>query len=92
MSILPLAEVRQRLSPLVASVETTHERVIISKNGRPAAVLISYDDLEGLYETLEILSDPDFAADVRAALADPERFGLDEIRNDLARRSPSGDR
>lgn len=80
---LPLAEVRDRLSPLVGSVESTHERVVITKNGRPAAVLLAYDDFESLQETLEILSDPDAVHEVRAALAEPERFTLDDIRRDL---------
>jgi antitoxin YefM len=84
---LPLADVRDRLSPLVNSVETTHERVVITKNGRPAAVLISYDDLESLQETLEILSEPEIAKDIRDALADPERFSIDDIRRDLEARS-----
>jgi prevent-host-death family protein len=84
---LPLAEVRDRLSPLVNSVEATHERVVITKNGRPAAVLISYDDLESLQETLEILSDPDVVREIRDALADPERYSVDEIRRDLAARA-----
>jgi prevent-host-death family protein len=84
---LPLAEVRDRLSPLVNSVETTHERIVITKNGRPAAVLISYDDLESLQETLEILSEPGIAAEIRDALVDPERFSIDDIRRDLEARS-----
>jgi antitoxin YefM len=82
-TILPLADVRDRLSPLVTSVESTHERVVITKNGRPAAVLISYEDLGSLQETLEILSDPELARTVRESLADPERFSLDDIRADL---------
>lgn len=82
-TILPLADVRDRLSPLVNSVEATHERVVITKNGRPAAVLISYDDLESLQETLEILSDRELVQEIRGALADPERFSLDDIRRDL---------
>ncbi|MDQ7906566.1 type II toxin-antitoxin system Phd/YefM family antitoxin [Phytohabitans sp. ZYX-F-186] len=45
---LPLADVRDRLSPIVNSVETTHERVVITKDGRPSAVLISCEDLESL--------------------------------------------
>jgi antitoxin YefM len=46
------------MSSLVERVETTHDRVTITRNGRPAAVLISPDDLESLEETLDILSDP----------------------------------
>jgi PHD/YefM family antitoxin component YafN of YafNO toxin-antitoxin module len=72
-------------------VESTHERVVITKNGRPAAVLISYDDLESLQETLDILSDPELAREIRDALAEPDRFSLEDIRRDLrARGDASG--
>lgn len=87
---LPLAEVRERLSPIVTSVESTHERVVITKNGRPAAVLIAWEDLESLDETLEILADPDAVAEIRGALADPERFSIDDIRRDLEARRGGG--
>jgi antitoxin YefM len=46
-------------------VEREHDRVTITRNGRPVAVLISVEDLEGLEETLSILSDPDASATVR---------------------------
>lgn len=85
-TILSLAEARDRLSPLVGSVERTHERVVITKNGRPSAVLISYDDLESLQETLDILSEPEAVHEIRDALATKERFTLDDIRQDLESR------
>ena len=47
-----LADVRSQLSKYVEDVVKTHERVTITKNGRPAAVLISAEDLEALEETL----------------------------------------
>lgn len=59
MQILPLSDARSSLSTLVAQVEATHERVTITRNGRPAAVLINPEDLEALEETLDVLSDPD---------------------------------
>jgi len=52
-----LANVKAHLSAIVGSVHDTHERVVITRNGKPAAVLISPDDLASLEETLEILSD-----------------------------------
>ncbi len=58
METLPLSEVRSTLSSVVERVEATHERVTITRNGRPAAVLISLGDLEALEETLDVLSDP----------------------------------
>jgi antitoxin YefM len=56
--VLPLAEIKARLSEVVERVETHHQRVTLTKNGRPAAVLISPEDLEALEDTLELLSDP----------------------------------
>ena len=58
METVPLSEVRSRMSSVIEQVETTHERVTITRNGRPAAVLISPADLESLEETLDVLSDP----------------------------------
>jgi antitoxin YefM len=58
METLPLSEARSTLSSIVERVEGTHERVTITRNGRPAAVLISPEDLEALEETLDVLSDP----------------------------------
>jgi antitoxin YefM len=55
---LPLSSVKAHLSELVDRVEDQHDRVVLTRNGKPAAVLISADDLESLEETLSILSDP----------------------------------
>ena len=54
MSLLPLAEVKAHLSEVVQRVSTQHERVTITVHGRPAAVLISVDDLESLEETIAV--------------------------------------
>lgn len=62
-----LAHVKAHLSAVVDSVHDTHERVVITRNGEPVAVLISPDDLAALEETLEILSDPATMADLREA-------------------------
>ena len=67
---LPLAEIKKRLSEIVDGVEARHDRVVLTRNGRPAAVLISPEDLESLEETLEILSDPEAVAAIRRAEAE----------------------
>jgi len=58
METVPLSDVRSTLSSVIERVEATHERVTITRNGRPAAVLINPEDLEALEETLDVLSDP----------------------------------
>ena len=62
METTSLADAKNRLSELVNAVQGTWERVTITKNGKPVAVLMSVDDLESLIETLEVLSDPDAMA------------------------------
>ena len=80
MQTLPLAAVKASLSSIVDQVEGTHERVMITRNGRPAAVVVSVDDLESLEETLSILSDP--AARQRLAAADREVAAGDVVGED----------
>ena len=63
----PLRSVRDHLSEVVDRVEHHHERVIITRNGHDAAVIISPDDLAQLEETISVLSDPEALADIREA-------------------------
>jgi antitoxin YefM len=84
METLPLATVKAQLSSLVDQVEDTHERVLITRNGKPAAVLISPDDLEGLEETLDILSDKETMKRLRQSDADIEAGRVAELTKDEA--------
>lgn len=80
---LPLSEIKAHLSEVVDRVERDHERVVLTRNGRPAAVIMSPDDLEAMEDTLELLSDPRAMKDIRAAQADVARgrvFTADDLR------------
>ena len=82
METLPLSAVKARLSELVDRVEQEDERIVVTRNGRPAAVLISPDDLESLEETLAVMSDPELMKQIREGEAAIERgdvFTLEEI-------------
>jgi prevent-host-death family protein len=70
MTVLPIADVRAGLSRLVESAVTTHERTTITRNGVPAAVLLSVDDYESMQETIDILADPELMAAIREGLDD----------------------
>ncbi len=54
---LPFSEARTRLSELADRVEHQHDRILVTRNGRPSFVILSPDDLESLEETIDILSD-----------------------------------
>lgn len=68
--LLPLAEVKNRLSEVVGRLEREHGRVVITKHGHPAAVVISVEDLESLEETLDVMGSDALLADIREALAE----------------------
>lgn len=87
---LSLASVKARFSELVDRVERQQDRVVVTRNGKPAAVLISADDLESLEETLAVMSDRSLAAQIRESakqIASGEPgAALDDLRADLAQR------
>ena len=75
---------RERVARVVDRVDREHERIVVTRNGRPAAVLISPDDLESLEETLELLGDHDairelVQAEAAVASGDVVR-GVDAVR------------
>jgi prevent-host-death family protein len=67
---MSLADVKNRLSEVVDQLEREHGRVVITKHGRPAAVVMSLADLESLEETLDILDSEGLLADIRDGLAE----------------------
>jgi antitoxin YefM len=91
---VPLSEAKARLSELARRVRQQHERITLTRNGEPEAVLLSVDDLEGLEMTLEILGDTEAVSRISESLAALERGepGADmaTVRQDLARRRVAG--
>jgi prevent-host-death family protein len=87
---LPLATVKARFSEIVDRVARQQDRVIVTRNGQPAAVLVSTDDLESLEETLAIMSDRSLVAQIRASEKAAARgdsgVEIDELRASLERR------
>ncbi|REE98361.1 type II toxin-antitoxin system Phd/YefM family antitoxin [Thermomonospora umbrina] len=72
MTTLPVAEARQQFSSLVEEAVRTHQRIRVTRNGRPAVVVIADDDFEAIMETIEVLSDPTLMQAVVQSHADRE--------------------
>jgi antitoxin YefM len=70
---LPFSEVKAHLSELADRVERQHDRILVTRNGRPSFVLLSPDDLESLEETLDILKDDELMASLRRSRSDAEQ-------------------
>jgi len=69
MKTLPLSEVKMKLSALVDSVSATEQEVVITKNGRPVAVLVSPDEFEGWRETAAVKYDAELMAEIKKGTA-----------------------
>ena len=79
---LPLSEAKARLSQLVADLEVNEEELIITRNGRPAAVLMSADEFASWQETREIQRDPVLMREIKQGLKQLEkgqRFTFAEV-------------
>ena len=86
---VPVREFRNRLSELLSDVADRRDHVLVTRNGKPAAVLIPIDEYEALEETADILSDSDTLAAIDAGLAElsrDETIPLIELRRELAER------
>jgi len=73
MRTLPLSEVKARLSEIADEVDRTHERVLVTRNGRDYVVLISVEDLESMEATLELAADPEAQQRIKEAEEDIAR-------------------
>lgn len=84
--IVPFTEARGRLSELFDEVEKRHEHLIITRNGRPTAVVVSADEYEALEETLEVAGDEETLAALRESERDVQAgrvYTLESVRREL---------
>lgn len=95
MTILPLNEVKTRFSAIADEVAATHDRVVVTRNGKPHVMVISIDEFESLQLTREILATPGALEDIRQGAKDIEEgryHTLADTRAALeARRRDEGD-
>ena len=84
---MTLRDVKNHLSEVVDQVEREHDRVVITKHGRPAAVVVSVDDLASLEETLDIAGRPPLMRQIRASLTELARAENEVLTKDEILRS-----
>lgn len=85
---MALRDVKNHLSEVVDQVEREHDRVVITRHGKPAAVVMSVEDLASLEETLEIAGRPLLIEQIRDSLGelaagDTEVLTKDELLESL---------
>ena len=84
MKTLSLSEAKMKLSSLIETLRVTDEEIVITKNGSPAAVLISPDEFESWKETISIRSDSSLMSEIRKGLKELKEkksrlYSLDEL-------------
>ncbi len=67
INTISIRELRPKLSQVMNNIHKKFDRYVITRRGKPEAIIMSMDDYEGLLETLEIESDPQLMADIREA-------------------------
>jgi antitoxin YefM len=86
MKVLPLSEVKSKLSELVDVVERRDESITITRNGKPVAIIVSKDEYEGWHETIQILRDPEFLSEIRDGIRKlartRKRYTVDKLFNE----------
>ena len=75
MKILSLSEAKMKLSELVEAVYSTDEEIVITKNGRPAAILVSPEEFESWKETIAIASSADLMDEIKQGLVALKKKG-----------------
>ena len=89
---VPVKDLRRDLGPLLDEVSDRREHIVVTRHGRPTAVIIPHDEYTALEETADVLSDPDAMAALAEGLdADAtDDVTLDELRTEIARKHAVG--
>ena len=80
---LPFSEVKAHLSEIADRVELQHDRILVTRNGRPSFVLVSPDDLESLEESLDILRDDELMESLRRSRTEAAEGKRLRLRNEV---------
>lgn len=80
---IPFSEAKSHLSDLADQVEKTHDRIPVTRNGRPSFVLISPEDLESLEETLDILHDEELTKSIQRSRREASKGKRVRLRDKL---------
>jgi antitoxin YefM len=81
--MIPFSEAKAHLSELAERVERQHDRILVTRNGRPSFVLVSPDDLESFEESLNILQDDELMASIRRSRKEADQGKRLRLRDQL---------
>ncbi|HUY85935.1 MAG TPA: type II toxin-antitoxin system Phd/YefM family antitoxin, partial [Acidimicrobiales bacterium] len=82
---LPLATIKDRFSEIMDRVNREHNRVVVTRNGIPTAVLMSLEEIESLDEMLAYMSDSTDMDAIRESIKDAEERRVEVLTENDAR-------
>ena len=83
---ITLKDLRPKLPKVINEIDSKMTRFVVTKRGKPAALMMSIEDYESLLETLDILSNSGLSKKIKAAEEDVKKGkiqSLDEIDREL---------
>lgn len=80
---VPFSDAKAHLSELADRVEQTHDRIVVTRHGRPSFVLVSPDDLDALEETLDILRDDELVSSIKRSQRQAARGQRRRLRDEV---------
>lgn len=86
VNTISIRELRPRLAVILKAVHERFDRYIITKRGRPEAVIMGIEDYESILETLEIESDKELMRRLKKAGEDIKKkkfVSLEKVRKEL---------
>ena len=84
--LISSAEARANLPSLLSQIEELQEHVIITRRGKPVAIMLGYEEYESLLETLEVLSNPELLKGVKEGEDDIDKGDMVSLNEYLADR------
>lgn len=86
VNTITLKKLRPELPEVIKDIDTKLGRYVVTKRGRPIAVMMSLDDYEGLLETVEILSDKKLVKRIKKAkqeIKEGKTSSLESLRHKI---------
>ncbi|MEK7573733.1 MAG: type II toxin-antitoxin system Phd/YefM family antitoxin [Patescibacteria group bacterium] len=86
MNTISATNARAKLYDILDDVDKLSKRIAITSHGKTKAVLVNADELDGLLETLEIMSDKRAMASIKKSMEEIKEgkiIPLEEVIKDL---------
>lgn len=85
LEIIPITQVRRNFLPLMRRVGDSLFKFVIAKQGKPIAVVLSYEEYTGMVETLDMIRRDGLVRDIGEGLQElsqGDSLSIKDVLND----------